>query len=138
MPTERRLNYRPGSNILIGDQQSLWQDRVILDDDFYTALRDHPVPVSEAALRAIGPRSMVLDIYVWLSYRLHVLMRDVDVGWPGLYSQFGAGYKHIRQFRQHFIEALEMVTAAYPDANVYVGERGITLCPSKPSVQATG
>lgn len=126
------------SNILNGDQQSLWQDRVILDDDFYTALRDHPVPVSEAALRAIGPRSMVLDIYVWLSYRLHVLKRNVDVGWPGLYSQFGAGYRHIRQFRQHFIEALEMATAAYPDANVYADERGITLCPSKPSVQAIG
>ena len=111
---------------------------MILDDDFYTALRDHPVLVSEAALQAIGPRSMVLDIYVWLSYRLHVLMRDVNVDWPGLYSQFRASYRHIRQVCQHFIEALDMATAAYPDANVYIGERGITLCPPQPSVQAIG
>lgn len=44
------------------DQPSLWQDRVRLDEAFYRALCDHPVPVSEAALRAIGPRSMTLDV----------------------------------------------------------------------------
>ena len=57
-----------------GDQPSLWQDRVMLNDAFYRALREHPVPVSEAALRAIGPRSMVIDVYVWLAYRLHSLI----------------------------------------------------------------
>ena len=28
-------------------QAQLWQDRVLLDEDFYRALREHPVPVSE-------------------------------------------------------------------------------------------
>jgi hypothetical protein len=48
----------------IGDQTALWQDRVRLDEGFYRALLDHPVPVSESALRAIGPRSMVIDTYI--------------------------------------------------------------------------
>ena len=39
---------------VIGDQPTLWQDRVLLDEDFYRALREHPVPVSEAALRAMS------------------------------------------------------------------------------------
>ena len=30
---------------VIGDQPTLWQDRVLLDEDFYRALREHPVPV---------------------------------------------------------------------------------------------
>ena len=84
------------------DQPSLWQDHVMLDEDFYRALSDHPVPLSESALRAIGPRSMVIDIYIWLAYRLHALRRDVDVGWPSLYAQFGAGFKSIKRFKQHF------------------------------------
>lgn len=121
------------SNVL-SDQPSLWQDRVILDDDFYHALREHPVPVSEPALRAIGPRSMVLDIYIWLAYRLHALKRDVPVSWPGLYSQFGAGYKHIRQFRPQFTEALEIAVAAYPEAQVSLDDTGVTLRPSKPAI----
>ena len=40
------------------DQPMLWNDRVRLDEGFYRALCDHPVPVSETALRAIGPRFM--------------------------------------------------------------------------------
>ena len=62
-------------------EPSLWQERVLLNEEFYRALREHPVPVSEAALRAIGPRSMVIDIYIWLAYRLHALRRDVEVSW---------------------------------------------------------
>ena len=53
---------------VIGDQPTLWQDRVLLDEDFSRALGEHPVPLSEAALRAIGPRSLVIDIYIWLAY----------------------------------------------------------------------
>jgi hypothetical protein len=118
------------------DQPSLWQDRVLLDEDFYRALREHPVPLAESALRAIGPRSMVLDVYIWLAYRLHALRKDVEVGWPSLYAQFGAGYKHIRQFRAHFIETLGLALAAYPDANVALTERGIVLRPSRPAIAA--
>jgi Plasmid encoded RepA protein len=56
---------------VLGDQpERLWQDAVLLDEDFYRALCDHPVPLSESALRAIGPRSMTIDVYVWLAYRL--------------------------------------------------------------------
>ena len=87
----------------IGDQPALWQDRVLLDEDFYRALSEHPVPVSESALRAIGPRSMVIDVYIWLAYRLHALKRDVEVGWPALFGQFGAGFGTIRRFRAAFL-----------------------------------
>src|SRR6476620_2350911 len=104
----------------IDDQPSLWQDRVLLDEDFYRALREHPVPVSETALRAIGPRSLVIDIYIWLAYRLHALKKDVEVGWPALYAQFGAGFGTIRRFRQHFLECLAFAVAAYPEARVEV------------------
>src|ERR1700712_3922282 len=98
----------------VSDQPGLWQERVLLNDEFYRALRDRPVPVSEAALRAIGPRSMVIDIYIWLAYRLHALQREVEIGWPSLYAQFGAGYTRHRAFRAHFIEALTLAAALYP------------------------
>ena len=55
---------------------------MLLNEEFYRALREHPVPLSESALRAIGPRSMVIDTYIWLAYRLHALRKEVEVGWP--------------------------------------------------------
>lgn len=119
---------------VIGDQPALWQDRVLLDEDFYRALRDHPVPVSESARHAIGPRSLVIDIYIWLAYRLHALKRDLQVSWPVLYDQFGAGFDRLRRFREHFIEGIAMAAAAYPEARVAMGERGVILRPSRPAI----
>jgi Plasmid encoded RepA protein len=117
-----------------GDQPALWQDRVMLDEDFYRALSEHPVPVSETALRAIGPRSMVIDIYIWLAYRLHALKRDVDVSWPALYGQFGAGFKSIKRFKQHFADCVALAVAAYPEARVSISSRGMVLQPSRPAI----
>jgi hypothetical protein len=116
------------------DQPSLWQERVLLNEEFYRALREHPVPVSEAALRAIGPRSMVIDIYIWLAYRLHALRKDIEVSWPAVYGQFGQGYGRLRDFRRDFIQALELAVAAYPDARVSIGDHGVVLRPSRPAI----
>src|SRR5271165_1598743 len=111
----------------IDDQPALWQDRVLLDEDFYRALREHPVPVSESALRAIGPRSLVIDIYLWLAYRLHALRRDVEISWPSLHAQFGAEVTRLRFFREYFKPSLAIACAAYPEARIDVSERGIVL-----------
>jgi hypothetical protein len=116
------------------DQPALWQERVVLNEEFYRALREHPVPVSEAALRAIGPRSMVIDIYIWLAYRLHALRKDVEVSWPAVYGQFGQGYGRLRDFRRDFIQALELAVAAYPEARVSIGDQGVILRPSRPAI----
>jgi hypothetical protein len=43
--------------------------------------------------RAIGTRSLALDVYVWLAYRLHSLTRPTPVTWAALHGQFGAGFK---------------------------------------------
>ena len=115
-------------------QGTLWQERVLLNERFYEALLAHPVPVSEAGLKAIGPRSMVIDVYIWLAYRLHALKGDTPVSWPALYAQFGGGFSLPRKFRSHFTECLALALAAYPDANVSVDEKGLVLHPSRPAV----
>jgi hypothetical protein len=122
----------------LSDQSGRWQERILLNEDFYRALREHPVPVSESALRAIGPRSLVIDIYIWLAYRLHALRKDVEIGWPALYAQFGGGVGRIRGFRKYFIECLAVATAAYPEAHVDLSERGVMLRPSRPAIAKIG
>jgi len=119
---------------VLGDQPTLWQETVLLNEEFYRALRDHPVPLSESALRAIGPRSMVLDIYIWLAYRLHVLTRMTPVTWTALHAQFGAGFKAIRQLKPTFRDALGLALAVYPEARVDLDPTGVVLHPSAPAV----
>ena len=61
-------------------QAALWEERVVLDEVFYKSLRDHPVPLQEAAIRELRDRSMSLDLYVWLAWRLaYPEQADTDI-----------------------------------------------------------
>lgn len=115
-------------------QGTLWEDRVVLDETFYAALRDHPVPLLEAAIRQLRDRSMSLDIYVWLAWRLHRLAKPTPISWPALHAQFGTGFKAIRQFKPRFAEALEAALAAYPEARIDLDDKAITLHPARPPI----
>ena len=115
-------------------QGTLWEDRVVLDETFYAALRDHPVPLLEAAIRQLRDRSMSLDIYVWLAWRLHRLTKATPISWSALHAQFGTGYKAVRQFKPRFTEALEAALAAYPEARVDIEDKAITLHPARPPI----
>ena len=115
-------------------QRALWQDRVRLDEGFWRSLREHPVPVREEAVRAIGTRSLALDVYIWLAYRLHALTRMTPVTWTALHAQFGAGFKAIRQLKPTFRDALGLALAVYPEARVDLDPTGVVLHPSAPAV----
>ena len=71
------------------EQPTLWQDRVRLDAGFWRSLRDHPVPVREEAIKAIGTRSLAIDIYIWLAYRLHALPKITAVSWTASMPSLG-------------------------------------------------
>lgn len=122
------------SGVVDDDQPTLWQDRVRLDQGFWRSLREHPVPVREEAIKAIGARSLAIDVYIWLAYRLHALPKSTMVSWPAIHSQFGAGFRLVRQIKPTFLEALTLALAVYPEARVNSEKEGITLHPSAPAV----
>jgi len=117
-------------------RERLWQDTVRLSDTFFRSLVDHPVPIWEPAIRAISGKSMAIDIYVWLAYRLHFLKTRTPVSWLALHQQFGAGFSALKHFKPEFVENLKLALAAYPDAQVNMSDdgTGIDLWPSRPPV----
>jgi hypothetical protein len=115
-------------------QGGLFIEQVRLSESFYAALRKHPVPIWEPALRHIQNNSMALDLYVWLAYRLHVLQLPTPVRWTALHSQFGGGFKALRHFRPTFLANLRLALATYPEACVDETEQGVILHPSRPPV----
>jgi hypothetical protein len=122
------------SGVMDNEQPTLWQDRVRLDDGFWRSLRDHPVPVREEAIKAIGTRSLAIDIYIWLAYRLHALPKITAVSWTAIHAQFGAGFRLVRQIKPTFMDALTVALAVYPEARVDIEKEGIVLHPSAPAV----
>jgi hypothetical protein len=121
-----------------GRQDTLFDDQVLLDLEFFEQLRRHPVPLQDAAIQQLKDSSAALDIYVWLAYRLHHLERHTPIGWRDLYSQFGMGYQHLWSWKPHFLSSLAEAVAAYPEARVDVEDSHIVLHPSPPPVKKLG
>jgi hypothetical protein len=115
-------------------QGSLFVDTVRLSETFFEQLKRHPLPIEEAAIRALSNNSMALDIYCWLTYRLHVLQNPKPITWKAMQSQFGNSYRGLHHFKPRFLENLNLARAVYPGAQVEVDERGLTLKPSPPPV----
>lgn len=125
------------TSMFVGDdnaQGSLFIETATLSDMFFQQLKKHPVPIEETAIRQIANNSMALDVYCWLAYRLHALAEPTPIGWRALHGQFGRGVKRLDHFKDQFKDTLALATAVYPDADVEVHERGITLRPSRPPV----
>ena len=116
-------------------QGSLFEDRVLLDSDFFDQLRRHPVPLQDAAIGQLKDSSTALDIYVWLAFRLHHLDQRMPIGWRDLYQQFGSGYRNIWQWKPKFLNSLAEAVAAYPEARVDVEDSHVMLHPSPPPVR---
>lgn len=113
---------------------STFMDTAQLSEHFFAELRRHPVPLEDAAIRAISNNSLALDLYAWLAYRLHVLKAPTPVSWAALRAQFGTGFRAMRHFRFNFNNNLGLALAVYRDARVEVTERGVDLYPSRPPV----
>ena len=115
-------------------QGRLWEQTAQLSDGFFNALLKHPVPCEERALRCIQNSSSTIDVYVWLSFRLHTLKQPVLVPWVKLHEQFGPQYKTVRQFKPRFIDSIREALVVYPEARVELEAEGVRLKPSPPAV----
>ncbi len=105
-----------------------------LSEGFFEQLRKHPVPLEEAAIKALSNNAPALDVYLWLAYRLHALKEDRLVPWGALKAQFGTGFSKLYHFKNKFPGTLALANAVYPGAKVEFTDEGLVLKPSRPPV----
>jgi Plasmid encoded RepA protein len=115
-------------------QGTLFAQHARLSEAFFTSLQKHPVPIEEAAIRAIANNSMAIDIYAWLAYRLHALPKATPVSWRALKQQFGISFSRLDNFKATFCSNLKLAMAVYREAKIEDGTQGLILYPSKPPV----
>jgi len=126
------INVRRATEASQGD---FWRDTVELDPVFFEALKRHPVPLWEPALRRISGKSQAIDIYLWLAYRLQHIDKPTPISWISLHKQFGSGVSELKHFKQDFIRNLQLALAVYPEARVQEDDkRGFILQPSLPAI----
>ena len=101
-----------------------------LSEGYYEQLTKHPVPLEEAAIRALSNNSAAMDAYIWLAYRLRVLQGDKLVTWKALKAQFGTTYKELYHFKAKWPRVIHLALAVYPEARVEFRDEGLVLKPS--------
>ena len=122
------------------NQKDLWDSTVVLSDDFYLEIINHPVPLDMAILSALKQSPLALDIYSWLTYRTSYQKgRSKPIPWDSLQAQFGADYPKTARgkadFKRKFKAKLKEVTKLYTGANVDAdADNGLVISAGQTSV----
>jgi hypothetical protein len=120
------------------EQSSLWKSSVVLSDEFYREIVEHPIPIDIEVLKLLKASPMQLDLYCWLTYRMSYLRRRTVVPWPSLAAQFGSNYTRLRAFREALADALKRVSIVYPQVRCEIDESGLVLFPSPTAIAMRG
>jgi hypothetical protein len=103
-------------------QRVFWPSTLSLSLDYFNDLVEHAVPVDGAHIAALSHSALALDIYNWLTQRLHRIPveRPQTISWLSLHEQFGQGYapERIFNFRRAFRTALREVLTVYSAARI--------------------
>lgn len=127
--TEARIWYSRNTNqkLLAGDCQNM----IVLSEEFYREILDHPIPTDLEAVKALSSNPAALDLFMWLSYRCFTARGRERVplfGDFGLISQLGgADYARPRKFREKLECWLKLVRAMWPECPASIDPDGTGL-----------
>jgi hypothetical protein len=104
---------------------------IVLSNEFYKEIMDHPIPTDLEAARALSSSPAALDLYTWLTYRCFSAKSEERVplfGEFGLVNQLGIGaYARPRKFREQLEHWLILVKAMWPECPARVSSEGGAL-----------
>lgn len=127
--TEARIWYSRDldQKLLPGD----CQNTIVLSDEFYREILDHPIPTDLEAAKALSSCPAALDLFMWLSYRCFTAGGRERVplfGALGLAGQLGsAEYARPRKFRERLEGWLGLVRAMWPACPARIAPDGTGL-----------
>ena len=110
---------------------------VTLSPKYFESLMTKAVPLDKRAIRGLQNSPMCLDIYNWLTQRLHRIEKGKPqfAPWDNLHQQFGRSYGKMHHFKLKFREHLMHVRLFYQEAKINeVPNRGFQLHHSPPPI----
>jgi len=102
-----------------------FENEVVLSDEFYREILEHPVPADLEAAKALSCSPAALDLFMWLTYRCFTAQGRERVsifGDFGLANQLGsAEYARPRRFRERLDEWLAIALGDGVDSVLCLG-----------------
>jgi len=107
------------------------QNEVVLTEEFYREVLEHPIPTDLEAAKALSSSPAALDLFTWISYRCFVAKEEERIslfGEFGLANQLGCvRYSRPRRFRERLEQWLRLVRAMWPECPARISEDGLYM-----------
>ena len=108
-----------------------FENVVILSDEFYQEITEHPIPTDLEAVKVCAAAPAVRDLVMWLTYRCFAAKSDERIplfGDFGLAAQLGCvEYSRPRRFRAMLEQWLSTIRAAWPQCPAAISRDGRSL-----------
>lgn len=122
----------------LGPDGRQWPTSIEVTRDYFEDLKNHAVPLDFRALKVLSGSSLALDIYTWLSYRLHRVTTPTRISWAAIEAQFAAADEGVGEWRgswrRAFRRQLNSVLAVYAGQAVTTDSFGVVIRHCKPPV----
>jgi Plasmid encoded RepA protein len=96
-----------------------FQNIIVLSESFWNEVKQHPIPVDMALVRALAHAPGALDFACWLIWRCWTAKQEQLIplfGESGLEMQLGVqDYARKRRFREQVVKWLDVVKAHWPE-----------------------
>ena len=96
-----------------------FQNTVVLSNQFWEEIKNHPVPVDLDVVRALSSSAGCLDFLLWLTWRSWLTKREDQIplfGDRGLNQQLGTNrYSRPRDFRRQLDRWLRVINNLWPE-----------------------
>ena len=114
-----------------GDKQPAM---IRLGERVYDEMIKSAVPLDARAIKALQQSPLALDLYCWLTYRVHGIVRTTKIPLEDFRNQFGVSYTANADFRRAFAGAISEVVRVYPRLNCQLLDTHLQLMKSETSV----
>lgn len=105
-----------------------FQNVIVLSDEFYAEIVDHPIPTDLEAVKVLSAAPAVLDLFMWLVYRCFVAKGEERIplfGRLGLAHQIGTvEYSRPRRFRAMLDQWLATIRGLWPGCPAVIAADG--------------
>ena len=116
------------------EEPVLFNSHIVLGDEFYHMLVEHPVPIDLRALRALKQSPLGLDLYAWTTYRVSYMKYETVIPWNLLMDQFGADYKNVHDFTKKAKRELKKIALFWPGLKYKTPRGRLVISPCAPHV----
>jgi len=113
------------------DGAERFENVIVLSDEFYSEITNHPIPTDIDAVKVLASAPAVLDLFMWLAYRCFLSKREERIplfGAFGLTAQLGSvEYTKPRRFRAMLEQWLATIHLVWPECPAKICPDGVHL-----------